>query len=152
MRANSRKKTALLVTDDPAVETTVRKVAEKMGHQLRHLKSNQDAMCIVADAYASESVVIVDLDGHSGRRSLLNTAGGLLAVITVSKEEKPWLKSMLRRKRIAASLAKPLQLAALAAALNSVEAFAFGAPAFSGNSRPSLEETFEADFRNLAAK
>jgi DNA-binding NtrC family response regulator len=154
MRANSKKRTTLLVTEDPAVETTVRIVAEKMGHRLRRLTSNQDAMCVIADACASESVVIVDLDSHSGRRSLLNTAGGMLPVIAVSEQAPPWLNSMLRRKRIWASLPKPLQLAALAAALSSAEApcGAFADPVFGNRSKSSLNEVFEADFRNISMR
>ena len=155
MRAKSSKKTALLVTDDPAVETTVRSVTEELGHGLRHLQTARDAMCVVTDAGASEVFVIVDLDGHTvGRRTLLNTAGGMLPVIALCKEERPWLSSMVRRRRIEASIAKPVTSAALTeeihraqAVTRAAEDFADRASSWLSASESDVEKDFDRTLR-----
>jgi hypothetical protein len=113
MREIFTKRTALLVTNDPAVELIVKHTAAAMGDDLRHLKTNGDAMCGVLDAFASDSFAILDLDTKTGSRALLNTAAGHLPVIVVTNEAKPWLSSMLRHRRIGATLSKPVSIDAL---------------------------------------
>jgi hypothetical protein len=123
MREPNKRKTAWLVTEDPAVETAARKVAARMGDELRQAKTNVDAMCAVFDAWPGEAFIVVDLDGHSGRRCLLNTAVGRMPVIAICKKNKPWLASMLKHRRIGATLTKPVSPTALMEAFDSVRHF-----------------------------
>ena len=136
MREPNKRKTAWLVTDDPAVETAARKVAARMGDELRQAKTNVDAMCAVFDAWPGESFMIVDLDGHTGGRCLLNTAGGRLPVIAICKKNKPWLASMLKHRLIGATLTKPVSPAALTEAFDRIRHFHEGHAHFAFKTTP----------------
>lgn len=120
MREKNTTNTELLVTDDPAVEVTVRKVARRKGHALQHLRSSREAIGFVFDACARESVAIVDLDTSAGARRLLTTVSGLFPVIAVAEAGNPWVAWMVRHRRIAATLSKPVSSEALEAALDGI--------------------------------
>ena len=122
MRDKKQKKTALLVTDDPAVLETVKVVTGETGDSLQHLKTFGDAMCVILDAYAGESFAVVDFD-TTPSHLLLATASGVLPVIAVSKEAKPWLRSMLQHRRIGATLSKPISREALRNAFRRIRDF-----------------------------
>lgn len=94
-----------------------------MGDSLQHLQTFADAMCAMLDAYPNESFAIVDLDTKAGPRLLLTTASGVVPVIAVAREAKPWLLSMLQHRRIGASLSKPVSREALRDACTRIRNF-----------------------------
>lgn len=106
MRDKRKHRLALLVTDDAAVETAVRREAASTGEQIELLRSSSAAMSVMIDGCGDERFAIVDLEGRHGRR-LLETAGGLLPVLALSRKPSRWLSSMVRRHRIGVSLVKP---------------------------------------------
>ena len=125
MKGNNRTNKEWLVTADPAVESAVRAVAREIGDDFHHLRTAGEAMEMVFDACAEESVAIVDLETDSGMRRVITTVSGLLPAIVISTGPKPWVDSMLRHHRLVATLPKPVSAVALKEALhrarNSVE-------------------------------
>ena len=123
MRETNDKKTAILITDDPAVETAAREVAQEMGELLQLLNSSRDATCGAFDASSTDAFAIVDLDAQFSTHSMFNTIAGLLPVVALTRKRKPWLQAMLRRHRVGVSLTKPVTHEALRAAFQRIEGF-----------------------------
>jgi hypothetical protein len=121
MRETHDRKTAILVTDDPAVETAAREVAKEMGEFLHLSKSSGDATCSAFDASAIDAFAIVDLDAQFSTRAMFNTIAGLLPVVALTRGRKPWLQAMLRRHRVDVSVTKPITREALRAAFQQIE-------------------------------
>jgi hypothetical protein len=123
MRETNDKKTAIVITDDPAVETAAREVAKELGEYLQLLDSSRDATCGAFDASAAEAFAIVDLDARFSTHSMFNTIAGLLPVVALTGKRKPWLQAMVRRHRVGLSLTKPITHEALRAAFQRMEGF-----------------------------
>jgi DNA-binding response OmpR family regulator len=113
MRDKNNAKTALLVTDDPALESAAQEVAKELGDDLRLLHNNQEATCTAFDSWAENTFAIVDLDAEFGSRSMVNTIAGLMPVIAVTTKTNSWLRSMLRHHRVSAAVSKPVSPEAL---------------------------------------
>lgn len=107
MRENTKNTSALLVTDDAAVETAVRAEAALTGQEIELLHGNRAALSLFIDGGAEECFAIIDLESEPGGRGLLKTAGGALPVLAITDRARPWITSMVRRRRIGASLVKP---------------------------------------------
>ena len=123
MRDTKGKKTAILVTDDPAVETAANEIAKEMGEFLQLLKTSGDATGVAFDESGTDSFAIVDLDSQDGTRSMFNTIAGLLPVIAVTRIRKPWLQSMLQHRRIGVSVTKPVSSETLRKAVSQIGDF-----------------------------
>ena len=126
MKAVSDQKTALLITDDPALERVARNVAKTMGDLLQLSRDSADATCQAFDVCAQESFAILDVDALFGTRSMLNTVAGLVPVIAVTSGSKPWLDAMLRHHRIQAAVSKPVSAEALREIIGRLPALAPG--------------------------
>jgi CheY-like chemotaxis protein len=114
----------LLATDDSAVEAVVRALGTSTECDLKCVKTSREALSMVMDGSWSHDLAVVDLDMHDGGRALLTTAGGALPVIAISGTAKPWLSSMLRHRRIGATLTKPVSPEKLRAAVLRVRSVA----------------------------
>ena len=123
MRETNGKKTAILVTDDPALENAANEIAKEMGEFLELLTTNGDATGVAFDASGTDSFAIVDLDSQFGTRSTFNTIAGLLPVIAVTRTRKPWLQSMLQHRRIGVSVTKPISSESLRKAFSQIGNF-----------------------------
>jgi DNA-binding response OmpR family regulator len=114
----------LLATDDSAVEASVVALTRRAECGLNCVKTSREALSIVVDGamdgFLNQDIAVLDLDLGGGGRALLRTAGGLLPVIAIASEAKPWLSAMLRRRRVRASLTKPVSLETLSAAFECV--------------------------------
>jgi len=113
MRVTNKHKTALLVTDDPALETAARNVAKELGDVLQLLQNNREATCTAFDSWPGDTFAIVDLDAKFGSRSMVNTVAGLVPVIAVTTNTNRWLQSLLRHHRVLAAMSKPVSPDAL---------------------------------------
>lgn len=100
--------------------------------KLQLLRTAREAVSEVRDSFAGESFAIVDLDGRSGTRLLLQTAAGTLPVIAITGRQWRWVTSMLRHHRIGATISKPVTMEALQAALARIHDFHLMSD-FSGN-------------------
>jgi DNA-binding response OmpR family regulator len=107
MREPTEHKTALLVTCDAAVETAAREEAAANGDEIKVFQNSREAMSIVLNGCCTKEFAIVDLEAGPSRRTLLETAAGTLPVLAITAKDSPWLSSMLRRRRIGATLVKP---------------------------------------------
>ena len=99
----------LLATDDSAVEAVVKAMGTNAECELNCVKTSREAVSMVMDGSWSHDVMVVDMDLPEGGRMLLRTAGGTLPVIAIAgSKPKPWLSSMLRHRRIGATVTKPV--------------------------------------------
>ncbi|MEA3213521.1 MAG: hypothetical protein QOE70_6578 [Chthoniobacter sp.] len=110
----------LLATDDLAVEAVVRAMGTSADCKLHCVKTSREAVSMVMDGTGSQDLAVVDLDLRVGGRALLKTAGGSLPVIAITGKARPWLSSMLRHRRIGATLTKPVSSESLRDALQRV--------------------------------
>ena len=144
MRDKQRRRTAILVTDDPAVEAAARDVADEMGDLLHLIKANDDATSAAFDASAVDSFAIVDIDTHFGTRSMFNTIAGLLPVIAVTRKRKPWLQTTMRRHPGGVSLMKPITREDLRMACSERETSISTVHPTKGATRPRTPQTHES--------
>jgi len=114
----------LLATDDSAVEAAVRSVVTTADGEITCIKTSREAVSTVLEGVIegafNRALAIVDLDLDNGGHTLLKTAGGALPVIAIARQTTPWLSSMLRKRRIRATVAKPVSVEKLRAALDRV--------------------------------
>jgi DNA-binding NtrC family response regulator len=117
MRDTKNSITTLLVTDDPALESTARDVAKDLGNVLRFVKNSREATGAAFDSLARETLVIVDVDSEFGSHCMINTIAGLVPVIAVTRKANPWVQSMRHHRRIVAEVSKPVSLESLKEAI-----------------------------------
>lgn len=97
----------LLVTEDAAVEAVVRAMDRIDDRKLHCVRTSREGVSMVMDGAWNHDLVVVDTDLHDGGRALLTTAGGALPVIAIAGKNRPRLSSMVRHRRIGATLTKP---------------------------------------------
>ena len=100
--------TILLATDDAAVETAVKSMPGASDCELKCVKSSQEAVSMILDGELDHHFAVVDLDLPEGGHGLIRTIGGALPVIAISSKAQPWLTSMVRHRRVGATITKPV--------------------------------------------
>ncbi len=114
----------LLATEDSAVEAVVKGMGSAGDFEFHCARTSREAVSMLMDGAWNQDLAVVDVDLPEGGRALVTSAGGWLPVIAISGKAKPWLTSMVRHRRIGASLSKPLSLEKLRDAFRRVRSSA----------------------------
>lgn len=121
MRDTNQRMTALLVTNDPALESAANHATKALGERLHLSKDSSEATALAFDSSPVGTIAIIDLDASCGTRHVVHTVAGLLPVIAVAEKPHPWVQEMVRHRRIRATLAKPVSPEALRNLLGRLE-------------------------------
>lgn len=110
----------LLATDDSAVEGVIKSMSDRSDWELKPIRTSREVVSMLMDGTLNRSLAVVDLDLRDGARGLLNTVGGTVPVIAITRKVGPWLASMLNHHRVEATLTKPVSLEGMSEAVERV--------------------------------